>query len=810
MTSIDRWLEGHPDGEISRSDFAELVATCIFESQAFDSVEVVDDSEIHAEMPSGDAVRVRLDRLWSECSENPATRESRLARFVRIVARRMSADVYEGLDQNALLPVLRPAGYGAEVDAPSVRFSTDLEIYFVVDRGESVAVMAAEPMIDAGLSLRDAHGLAIENLGARLGRLRIEREGRIFAARLDGFYDSSVVLHPTVVDKMHKTVGGKLAVAMPEAGTLLFCPIESYEAVEELTIRAREVFACSDRQLSPTPTTVPERLGQVAAKVMLKARDVSIRNMATDGDAVDVAVFGMDEDVYAFEAVNIGGRIVAAFKRFELPDGGDLWAVEREPCVVLARTIPEYHLPAMRLCPARLLNLLTPIEEPEGPLENMAALLRNDSWRLLARGDGALEDWTGFGDGPGLERCVPGLFALREGEGVAELLEHEFTRTYPEHDVSSRVLAVENLPDENEDDEGVAFAVVERAHGADVQRYGLLVGYAVVPDPERRGERMLRYKLIPEWLHPRDTGGPRATMPEHMLRMLSPEPASDGFSTRNSEMWRRKWELENRVRNATPETFAGRYPEPVQRLLTFGGEELPNLDARLGELGLTARHVPDLVRVAVDLEIVFCAGKQPQTYAQIFALAALMHLRPSPFPTDLLALFEHVDDLTYLRDFLPTVVVALGDASMVEALSVVFEQRREPDLSFWPVRFAMDHDGDEETGGLGLWPPAEDPRYWATVALLGLGHEKKSLAPAVTAVLVRVLEDLSQSPRWLVTMIVKALRDWGAAEALAVIERAYEARAVDDSECGDLETVVSEITERARGRSRSVGSDEER
>jgi hypothetical protein len=346
----------------------------------------------------------------------------------------------------------------------------------------------------------------------------------------------------------------------------------------------------------------------------------------------------------------------------------------------------------------------------------------------------------------------------------------------------------------------LAFAAIERQFASLRHVYGLVVAFSSKRD-RKTGGRRFTFKLVPEWLPPRDTGGPARTFPADLLARLSPIGEACGFDSSAARRWREKWEIENRVRNAKPEDFSGRYSEPVSKLLELGQRYFFGLPERslqvlqpiFRDLGLDGRHVPELIRLALDFELVYCSAKQPQTYAQFCAILALAHVGASEAVGPLSRLFEYVDDLGYLGQTLAVLYLRAATEADVHGLGQILATAPHPfGVADDFISFRFSHAG---MAGLDriLRPSRRDPRFWAAAILSALAATKPELHDAATWEMTARLESYRENPSWLNARLVDALADNGVVEACELISEAFDQGVVDRYICGSQGEVLARL-----------------
>jgi hypothetical protein len=109
------------------------------------------------------------------------------------------------------------------------------------------------------------------------------------------------------------------------------------------------------------------------------------------------------------------------------------------------------------------------------------------------------------------------------------------------------------------------------------------------------------------------------------------------------------------------------YTDPVAKLLTYSGvderspkEQWPDYRER----GLTKEHIPDLIRMATDLDLHNLRRESPEVWAPLHAWRALAQLRAVEAVNPLVLLFEQLKDDDWLPEELPTVLSMIGPGAI--------------------------------------------------------------------------------------------------------------------------------------------------
>lgn len=200
-------------------------------------------------------------------------------------------------------------------------------------------------------------------------------------------------------------------------------------------------------------------------------------------------------------------------------------------------------------------------------------------------------------------------------------------------------------------------------------------------------------------------------------------------------------------------------PLPVDRLLKLGAEPArrrawPDYLA----LGLEERHVPALVRIAVDPELHAAPAWDARRWAPTHAWRALAQLEAVDAIGPLLLLLQREMDNDWVLDEVPEVLGMIGPRSLAGATMLLF-----------------DEGADEEV------------RIAAADAIAAVAFHHPDRRDEAVAVLAKQLEDWSLQGRRLNAYLVDSLVELRAKEAAPLMEAAYAAGAVDVDAVGDWE-----------------------
>ena len=216
------------------------------------------------------------------------------------------------------------------------------------------------------------------------------------------------------------------------------------------------------------------------------------------------------------------------------------------------------------------------------------------------------------------------------------------------------------------------------------------------------------------------------------------------------------------------------YDSPVDRLLSIpayeGGYEHRSWPDYVGAYGLTADHVPELIRLAHDIDRIWALPDEdsPIGFAPLHAVRALGQLRDPRAIAPLLTLMVYNYDSYGGGDFMSEIIpqaVGLMGAPAIE-----------------PLRAFL---ADEANG---LWP-----RIFMDMALEVIAEQQPELRPACVDVLAGLLANYERIDTDLTTSFVGSLVELRALEHIDLIEAAFAGGYVESFVCGDWEDVQVEL-----------------
>jgi hypothetical protein len=214
------------------------------------------------------------------------------------------------------------------------------------------------------------------------------------------------------------------------------------------------------------------------------------------------------------------------------------------------------------------------------------------------------------------------------------------------------------------------------------------------------------------------------------------------------------------------------YAPPLDKLLTYGDcnklpREWPNY---IEEVGLTAEHIPDLIRMATDRTLGYVEMDDPTLWVSTHALRALGQLQAEAAVEPLIHLFSQLyDDDDWPRETIYTTLGMVG----APAITPLAAYLADPSHGTWN-------------------------RICATSCFREIFKHHPETREACLAVLTQQLEQFNRNPSELNGFIVSALLDIEAVEAAPLMEKAFAARKVDIAVAGDWHDVQVELGLKSR------------
>ncbi len=206
------------------------------------------------------------------------------------------------------------------------------------------------------------------------------------------------------------------------------------------------------------------------------------------------------------------------------------------------------------------------------------------------------------------------------------------------------------------------------------------------------------------------------------------------------------------------------YPPPIDKLLAYGDARNFRDWPDYLQLGLGPEHVPALIRVATDDDLLWADSDSLEVWAPIHAWRALGQLRAEAAIEPLLTLFDALNAEDWILEEMPEVFALIGPAAI-------------PTLTAYLAN----------TSHLLF------SRIAASGCLQHIGASHPEARAECVAALTRQLEQFAGNDPTLNGDLVASLLELKAVESAPVMERAFAANRVDLSVTGDWEDAQVEF-----------------
>lgn len=199
------------------------------------------------------------------------------------------------------------------------------------------------------------------------------------------------------------------------------------------------------------------------------------------------------------------------------------------------------------------------------------------------------------------------------------------------------------------------------------------------------------------------------------------------------------------------------YSPPVDRLLIYGDCRHIRKDPDyVEELGFTADHIPDLIRMATDEALLWADSDGMEVWAPVHAWRSLGQFRAEEAIEPLIPLFHRLEDDDWVPTELPKVFGSIGAAAI-------------PALADYLAHFSRGYFS----------------RVVALDALQEIAKQHPETRQDCIDVLAQQLDQFQKNHPTLNGFLINTLIDLKAVETSPVMEQAFAAKRVDTTIMGD-------------------------
>ena len=206
------------------------------------------------------------------------------------------------------------------------------------------------------------------------------------------------------------------------------------------------------------------------------------------------------------------------------------------------------------------------------------------------------------------------------------------------------------------------------------------------------------------------------------------------------------------------------YLPPVDRLLTYGDARNLIVSPSYADLGFAPEHIPDLIRLATDRQLLQSDSDSLEVWAPVHAWRVLGQLRAEAASAPLLSLFDVLDADEWIIEEMPKIYGQIG-AVAIPALAGYLAEPGHLLYSY----------------------------VSASLCLKEIGQQQPAVRADCVNLIAQRLADFATNDPTLNASLISDLLDLKAVEAAPLMERAFEARQVDLSLIGDWEDAQVEL-----------------
>jgi uncharacterized protein YtpQ (UPF0354 family) len=176
---------------------------------------IVDDTDLSILIKKSDGVELRVNpdnlHLSLRAAATDDERQSILDDYVRVfTAAGVTRSAVDPIDTAKILPVIR-GGFVLDQVGPDFMpyraFEEGLIVYWVVDSDTSTQSVSFEDVAALGLSQAEIESIASENIALKANDLEGIEAGEFVMLKLDGYYESSLLLVPELWQELDASMG---------------------------------------------------------------------------------------------------------------------------------------------------------------------------------------------------------------------------------------------------------------------------------------------------------------------------------------------------------------------------------------------------------------------------------------------------------------------------------------------------------------------------------------------------------------------------------------------------------------------------
>ena len=220
------------------------------------------DLELEVFFPdSTQPLRVYLDNAFRDFSQSPRDKEAILSRYIGALTE-SRANAAAPIDPARILPVIRdrefveqtgrlPSNGDTPVAVASEQLNEDLYVMYVADSEHSVRYLSEEDLAAVEVDRANLRRHAMENLRRLYPEVQMMGAEGLYMFRLDGTYESSLLLSEHLWDRPEMKVKGEFLVAVPSRDVLVISGTLEREPLEAMRKIVADVSTTAAYRISP-------------------------------------------------------------------------------------------------------------------------------------------------------------------------------------------------------------------------------------------------------------------------------------------------------------------------------------------------------------------------------------------------------------------------------------------------------------------------------------------------------------------------------------------------------------------------------
>lgn len=210
---------------------------------------------------SGEPLRAFLDNAFRDFAQSPKDKDAILKRYVGALTE-SRASAATPIDPARILPVIRDKEFVEQagqlprqgekpIEVASEPLNEDLYVMYVADSEHSVRYLSEADLADAKVDRANLRKQAMENLRRLYPEVQMMGTGGLYMIRLDGTYESSLLLSERLWDMPELKVKGEFLAAVPSRDVLVISGTLERESLEAMRKIVAEVSATASYRISP-------------------------------------------------------------------------------------------------------------------------------------------------------------------------------------------------------------------------------------------------------------------------------------------------------------------------------------------------------------------------------------------------------------------------------------------------------------------------------------------------------------------------------------------------------------------------------